>query len=199
MADLENVSIANVKLELDDITDEINNILDTVEGKDSKLITCDFLMGKKNLRVKIKGTLTTRGITKKSGQFGPNHTMGVELSSEAMDILNELTEMIQNLKGVTDAFTVKNIFFKGKWYPKMKVDTDNKNRFQCATVPRMNPNKPNEDLSKGDEVMIDTDVGAWFSIGHEELKAGVFFTFNKVVFTMDEEEIAPAKKRVKKD
>ncbi len=200
MSEIENLSTETVKLELKDITKDIEEALEELDpdSDETKLITCDFLSGKKNLRLKIKGTLTTRGIVKKTSTFGTNHSMGLELSSEAMDNLNELVEMIHNVKGVTEAFDVKNIFFKGKWYPKVKVDADNKNRFQCATVPRMNPTKPNEELGKGDEVLIDTDVGAWFSIGHKALKAGIYFNFNKLVFTIDE-EVTPPKKRSKKE
>ncbi len=205
MTNIENLKSETVQLELKDIRTEVKEALAKLDkdGNEAELLTCDFLDGKKPLRLKIKGTLTSRGIIKKSTAFGTTHTIGVDVSNESMDNLNELTELLNGVKGVDDEWNIKNIFFKNKWYPKLKVDIDNKNRFQCVTVPKMNPSKPNEDLCKGCEVEIDTDVGAWFSVGHETKKCGVYFSFNKVIFNMEEEEkndsTPPPRKRVKKD
>ncbi len=162
------------------------------DDNSSELVVADFLNGKKPLRIRVQGTLTSRGISIKKNEFGIRHSLGVDISERSIENMNELLEHITKLKEIDNDWEVKSIFFKNKWYPQMKIDTENKNRYRCNTEPKMIPTKPNEDLTKGVDVEIDTEVGAWFSVSNNQKRCGVYFSFIKVVFDMkDDEEVAP--------
>lgn len=195
--DLENVQIEGGK----DVAKEVATALEEIDdGEDeSKLFSHDLLNGTKPLRIKIKGTLASRGVNMKKSAFGPTHSIGVNLSHETVDKMNELLEILENLKKGGDDWAVNTLFFKGKWYPKLKLE-DNKKRYKCSTVPKLNPQNPNDDLSRGMEVEIDTEVATWFSVSEKVKKCGLYFTFNKVKFIPDEDdEEAPKKKSKTKE
>lgn len=195
---IDNVDISSVSLELEDLRAKIKEVL--AEGDEPQLTTCDFMIGKKPLRVTIDGTLSSRGITVKKTDFGIKHTIGVDIDDDAKEVMNQLLDLVNNVKGLDEEWDVKDIFFKNKWYPQLKLEEGNR-RYKCITCPKLSPIKPNEDINKGTEVVIDTDIGAWFSISKGSKKAGVYFSFNKVTFLLETEEAeeeAPPKKKSKK-
>jgi len=196
--DLDSLDIQKITFE-NTIEKDLQSALKNLDMPE--LVTCDLLNGKKQLRLKIKGTLVTRGINTKETQWGSIHTIGLELSDQSMEIMNELADLITTIPQYDENWEMKNMFFKGKWYPKLKIDKDNKNRYVAQTSPKMYPKKPNEDLVKGTEVEIETEVGAWFNLSEDSKKAGIYFSFNKIHFQIDEEEAPqqPTPKRLKKE
>jgi len=202
MSNIETLDLATISID-QEISKNLRGSLAKLDPEDtsSELVVCDFLIGKKPLRIKVKGTLTSRGISIKKSEWGTRHSLGVDVSDRAMENMNGIVDLISGIKEVDETWDIKNIFFKSKWYPQMKIDTDNKNKYRCNTVPKMFPSKPNDDLCKGTNVEIDTEVGAWFSVSNENKKCGVYFSFIKVTFDMleDEELKESPPKRVKKN
>lgn len=204
--ELENISIENPDIRKQVAAYCADKSTDNDGSEDtpqSELFTLDFIQGKKPLRLKLKGTLTTRGgISYKKTGFGEQYTMGVDLEEEEMEKLDKLHNMINDIRGVDDKFMINNLFFKGKWFLKLKTDPENKRKWKFITSPSFPPGKTPEDVSKGTEVLIDTDVGIWVSMGWKkdgekwgpEHKAGLYFGVNKLTFTVDDE---PVKKKQK--
>ncbi len=202
---IEKLEIETIALEKD-INKKLKQTIAGLNNEDpneTELVTSDFMVGKKPLRINIKGTLTSRGISIKKNDFGtlPNHTLGVDVSDISMENMEKLSSVIAELDQVDPSeWDIKEIFYKGKWYPKLKLET--KSKYKATIIPNMSPLKAHEDLCKGTDLDITTEVGAWFTIGTKDgepvRKCGIYFNFIKVTFDMDEEEEvlkpSPAKK-----
>ena len=151
------------------------------DGKD--LVTGSFMYGKRPLKLRITGVLTSMGITVKKSSWGNRHSIGVEVDDKTTELFDELTTLLA-LETVTEEWEISEVLYKGKWYPKLKIDANNKNKYAFPITPKMTPNKQNEELGKGDDFEVETQIGAWFNL--KEKKAGIFFTFQKVTFVIQE-------------
>lgn len=162
----------------------------TLENQE-KIVYSTIKVGKKPLRVVLRGELATDGINSKA--FGNNvtYSFGLKLADEADT--SALNSIISDLIAVEEYETKPIVQDDDRMFIKLPVAKSGL-KFSTKINIKYDFKKLDEiDLYRGQDVEVYADVGAWYNIVDGKPTAGMMLKATKVEFVQDE----PAKKKKK--